>query len=662
MKASSFTHELAKTSAVFGRKSDVRVVFTGDGAATDGNIIKLPSLDHNADVSEEQAAIMRGYVDHEAGHVRHTDFTVLRKHKDELAKNKLLHSCANALEDIWLEQRVRAEYPGASDNIKATADAVNREFLDNVKADDERLRDPVWVGPVAATWIGRTEYVPETTKQCIDMLDDELREQITDIVRRVDGCRNSHEIFDLAREFEGAMRKGREDREIDKPETPEGAPSEERGDGSMGESDEFEETTTHEDEQDGSTSEAGDTDGDVDDGSRGSDASDKDGTDKPEGSPDADRVSDGEKLHDDGNVSPPEHDVDDVYEDFDLKKAIDHMMEKSTLKGDGGSATYRPWSTEHDKWHHRTDEPNKYGRKSYNNFGHHILAQGAASDYEHRLTRIAGTSNSIRRKLERALLAKETRDWDTGREAGRLDTKRLVSAVAGRVNVFKTRTDRAELDTAVTILVDLSGSMGGYPAEIATDVAICISEALERTSINYEVLGFENMTEVVGSDDAWREMICEGYEKWSRVEPIDMIVFKKFDERLVQARGAIATMEKLARGNNTDGECVELAYKRLVDRPEKRKVMMVLSDGYPEAAGDRVQQNRHLKNVTKMIEGSDVDLVGIGICSNAVETFYSKHVVVKKLDDLAGTVMDQLAQLLMGDRFVVDNTKLHHAV
>ena len=236
MKASSFTHELAKTSAVFGRKSDAKVVFTGDGAATDGNIIKLPSIDHNADVTEEQAAIMRGYVDHEAGHVRHTDFTVLRKHKDELSKNKLLHSCANALEDIWLEQRVRAEYPGASDNIKATADAVNREFLDNVKADDERLRDPVWIGPVAATWIGRTEYVPETTKQCIDMLDDELREQITDIVTRVDGCRNSHEIFDLAREFEGAMRKGREDREIDKPETPEGAPSDERGDGSMGES------------------------------------------------------------------------------------------------------------------------------------------------------------------------------------------------------------------------------------------------------------------------------------------------------------------------------------------------------------------------------------------------------------------------------------------
>ena len=48
MKGELFSHEVQRTSAVFGRKQDVTVVFQGDGAATDGSTIYLPSIDHNA--------------------------------------------------------------------------------------------------------------------------------------------------------------------------------------------------------------------------------------------------------------------------------------------------------------------------------------------------------------------------------------------------------------------------------------------------------------------------------------------------------------------------------------------------------------------------------------------------------------------------------------
>ena len=158
MKANIFTNELAKTSSVFGRKKSVDVVFDGDGAATNGTTIKLPAIDLNADVTDEQAAIMRGYVDHEAGHVRHTDFDVLKRNKHKLEGNKLLHSCANALEDVWLESKVREEYPGSEYNLRATSEAVNKEFIASVPKDDARLGDPVFIGPVSITWAGREGY------------------------------------------------------------------------------------------------------------------------------------------------------------------------------------------------------------------------------------------------------------------------------------------------------------------------------------------------------------------------------------------------------------------------------------------------------------------------------------------------------------------------
>ncbi len=111
MKGHLFSHEIGKTSSVFGRKHDINVVFQGDGAATDGSTIILPTLDHNADVSDQQQDIMRGYVDHESGHVRHTDFDALKKFAVECGGNKLLRSVHNALEDVWLERRVIDEYP-----------------------------------------------------------------------------------------------------------------------------------------------------------------------------------------------------------------------------------------------------------------------------------------------------------------------------------------------------------------------------------------------------------------------------------------------------------------------------------------------------------------------------------------------------------------------
>ncbi len=637
MKSNVFANELTKTSSIFGRKETVNVVFQGDGALTDGQTIKLPALDLRGEVTEEQAAIMRGYVDHEAGHVRHTDFDVLKRNKHKLVDNKLLHSCANALEDIWLEKRVISEYGGAEKNIRATSDAVNKDFLRNFKRTDPRLQDPVFIGPVAATWIGREGYGGETQKKCIDMLDKDMEALLRGYVERLDGCDSSSDVFDLAEQMEADLRRERKERKTPEPEGGEGEPCKE------GEE-------THEPEK----GETGETDGEMDDTERDRHGDDMDGTDKPEGTDvrEGDTPDDGDREHE-GSADEPI--VDDVYEDFGLEKAIEKLAKK--VRGKRGDR-YTPFSTAFDMWFHRSDDPHKYPGSAESNKGYHILGKGSADVYDSVLAEMSGTINMLRRKLERALIAKQTRDWDVAKEHGRLDTKRLTAAVAGRTTVFKQRTDRMEMDTALTLLLDLSGSMSGYKILVARQCAIAIAEAVDRTGIKYEMLGFDNQFSGSWCCEYRKQFKEQNGRLYNRQEPLRMSVFKHFDERLFEAKGAIGTIVEMADGNNADGEALLHAVNRLNARTEKRKVMMVLSDGYPQAWG--TGHNQHLKDVCNDIEASDVDLVGIGIQSDAVERFYDKHVVVSHISDLEGEVMNQLSKLLLGERVTLDHTK--HAV
>ncbi len=156
-----------------------------------------------------------------------------------------------------------------------------------------------------------------------------------------------------------------------------------------------------------------------------------------------------------------------------------------------------------------------------------------------------------------------------------------------------------------------------------------------------------------------REVIKRDEEReWGRLQPLNMAVFKQFNERLFEAKGSIASMVDLAIGDNTDGEAVQLAFDRLQDRPEKRKVMMVLSDGYPAAIGSMEKMNDHLRRVVSDIEASGTDIVGIGIQSEAVNRFYTNHVVVNRISDLEGEVMGQLSKILLGERVELDHSKL----
>lgn len=76
MKHAHIIKALPLLASILGRKYGVQVRIGGDKAFTNGNIIQLPSLPLDCD--EDLLSLIRGYVDHEAGHIRDTDFDALK--------------------------------------------------------------------------------------------------------------------------------------------------------------------------------------------------------------------------------------------------------------------------------------------------------------------------------------------------------------------------------------------------------------------------------------------------------------------------------------------------------------------------------------------------------------------------------------------------------
>ena len=137
---------------------------------------------------------------------------------------------------------------------------------------------------------------------------------------------------------------------------------------------------------------------------------------------------------------------------------------------------------------------------------------------------------------------------------------------------------------------------------------------------------------------------------FSRIEGIYMPILKTFDERMnTQVRDRFGWLPNAGfLRNNIDGESIEIAARRLLARREEGKIMIVLSDGYPACAGDRGDQNAKLKEVVREVSSTGMKVVGIGIESDAVRSFYPKNLVLRDVADLPTTVIKELRHLLIG--------------
>ena len=265
--------------------------------------------------------------------------------------------------------------------------------------------------------------------------------------------------------------------------------------------------------------------------------------------------------------------------------------------------------------------------------------------------------SKLANKLQRKLLAKQSRSWQFDLEEGLLDTAKLPRIIIDPLNSlsFKKEKDTEFKDTLVTILIDNSGSMRRKPISVAAICADILSRTLERCLVKVEILGF--------TTKHWKGGLSR--EKWmknekptfpGRLNDLRHIVYKSADTpwRLSKKNIGLMLKEGLLK-ENIDGEALMWAYSKMQKRKEERKILMVISDGAPvddstlsSNSSDYLETN--LKNIVKWIEKkSNIELLAIGI-GHDVTRYYSKAVKITDVQDLGDVMINQLTDLFTKEK------------
>jgi cobaltochelatase CobT len=271
---------------------------------------------------------------------------------------------------------------------------------------------------------------------------------------------------------------------------------------------------------------------------------------------------------------------------------------------------------------------------------------------DQQLANLDGIVGKLANRLQRRLMAKQTRAWRFDLEEGLLDAGRLARVVANPLHPlsFKQETATDFRDTVVSLLIDNSGSMRGRPISIAAMSADILVRTLERCGVKVEILGFTTRAWKGGrSRERW---VAEGRPKSpGRLNDLRHIIYKAADQPWRRSRRNLGLMlrEGLLK-ENIDGEALLWAHKRLLQRPEQRRILMVISDGAPVddatlSANPGNFLERHLRDVIRWIETtSPVEISAIGI-GHDVTRYYRRAVTLVDAEELGGTMMQKLAEL-----------------
>ena len=594
-----FKQALTGASRALAHEAEVEVAWRADAPTQSGKNFRVPLPGRN--LPREQAIEARGFADSFALRLRHHSEAL---HGKGAPPEPIARACYDAIEQVRYEAIGSTRYAGIRGNLDAAVEM--RTASDPIVRAEAAGDVPL---PTALSLMLREaltgEAVPERARAAVDLVREDILAKIgTDM----DGLAD---VLDDQRAFQNLTLDILRDLDLTLPETPEPTDAED-GEDEEGENPEDQDETDEEDEG-GAEPDAADARSEVTDG---------------EAEGDADQDVEGEQEMSDGDPS------DDGEEGMQPVRPN------------------RPW----------TDFPEGFDYKAYTQkFDEEIEAAELCDNEEldrlrtyldSQLAGLQGVVTRLANRLQRRLMAQQSRSWDFDQEEGMLDAARLTRVVVspGHALSYKIERDTEFKDTVVTLLIDNSGSMRGRPISIAAISADILARTLERCGVKTEILGFTTRAWKGGQS---REMwLSDGRPaNPGRLNDLRHILYKKADEPWRRARRNLGLMmrEGLLK-ENIDGEALMWAHDRLLRRPEDRRILMVISDGAPVddsslSVNPAGFLESHLRKVIDWIENqSPVQLAAIGI-GHDVTRYYKRSVTIMDVEQLGGTIIEQLADL-----------------
>jgi len=459
-----------------------------------------------------------------------------------------------------------------------------------------------------------------------------------------------------------------------------GTSDEEDEDSEQGDTDEAEGTDTDEDEDDGETEDtdedSGEDDGDADAGDESDGGSDSDDGDVEE---DADSGDLGDTEGSDSDASGDTDDAEDADGDLvevkavtDVDGDVEHGQDTSDEDGDGGGVGAGSGKSLFDFDDDAfasvdlsssmaalisTDAQDVMSRSDYTVFTREFdriepvkppenINDLWIPEMEEKTDQMAGR---MQKDIERIMASQNHVVRIPGHRSGKLHAASLYRVPMGDPRVFTQKQEHTSKNTAVSLLFDNSGSMYGEKFYLAAIATYALVRTLDRVNIPNEAIGFTtgDWGDIPKKERSTvMDEMKTGSVGFHRTVPLIMPIYKSFDERVnTVIKKRFAYMMNAQRGLNTnvDGESLQIAAERLMRRQEKRKVILVLSDGAPSGASNA---GPHLRSVVEDLEKIGIECIGIGIKDRNVSKFYKNHVILSNLDDLPTQVMSEIKALL----------------
>lgn len=706
-------------------------------------MVNIPSIPDDASPALMNA--IRGFLDHEVGHLLFTDEKVVKK-----MRNTKAFGLWNALEDVYIERRMSEVFTGSRRNLLSTRNLmIDKYFNPHIKkavamcrGDKRELFLKFFLCPVLRAWDGQPTFADfmEEHWRLIDKPIAVLKEfGVDEAVRRMDSTEDCVKVAaamaKILREMtempegplperESSLTKKTEPEEDSSDEPAAGDDTEvcdEEGldstpdefssddedveksdktiskyipnrdevindteskpeDGDLGHENiddlpDSEETTA----DDPVTSLGSDVGEEVDDEGDYSPSTD-DGSEDRHGSSsdDSEAVEDGEgKADKDGGKEKDEGDrdtsdesdagfaphADDMSLD-DALKALENVDEEigsstedalaSAIKSELASASlsdYRPYNRSYD-FLGPIDEAEEHIKRARKAFGaipmyspvdrYRIVPEGRKL-FEMKVERhlSSSVSSTLAKDLERAIASRNRVQFIPGQRRGRVHGASLYRLSMNDDRVFRRKEDHKAVNACVQQVIDLSGSMGGRKIELALASAYTLADVLDRIHVPNVITGFTTY----GNPDV-ATMSKRGF---SRFEALMLPIIKNWHEKAnspeIRARmGCVAETFPLL--NNVDGESIAQLASLFAGRMEDKKIMIVQSDGAPCAAGDGF--SNHLRSVTNDIENtSDINLLAIGILTDAPRRYYKNYALVNKVEELGTSVVSELSRIIL---------------
>lgn len=519
-----------------------------------------------------------GFSVHEGGgHCRFTDFSVL---EGILPLEKAVWNC---LEDIRVEKAISEVYPGARMYLSDTVDLlVEDEFF--VKPQDAgspaELMQLYMLYQLRLKVLGQAGITPyaEAAATCVaEALPLGMRVRLEALMYEVENCTNSQDVLDLSRAIIKMMEE-----EAKKEEEKENQPQ---------------------------NPEQGDA-GDQPDPS----SQNQQGDGQPQGQTQKEDGTSEEESGDGSNnaVTQPGNEAVNGTQDDNAPKASDII--KQILSAGDGDVLKGVGEMLAESLAQNTATGKEAGSAvPHRNVPYQAVKVSNVTYIDDARNRVAGATNALRVRAQ-SLLQAQTLSVKRSVYAGtKLNPKNLHQAPLGGPVFIKERKGTA-VDTAILILADRSVSMEDYDRiDLALDAALATSMAFNRPDVKTAVFAFP-----YGKDNA---------------------VLKGWNE---QPAAAIHAYRQIGTDGSTPmAEAMMGAGIALFQRPEKRKILMVTTDGQP----DNSDQARWVIDLARR---SGIEVLGLGIQLDAAPVFGQEwSASVQTIDQLPSAMIGMLDKVML---------------